>query len=881
MVSFSLFRSLARWLRNLDASGRSPASDSQHRRFSRRPYIEPLEDRRLLSVDLVSIGLSGVSGNNTSESACVSADGRYVAFESIASDLVPGDSGYTDVFVRDLVAGTTVRASTDSQGNQADYWSGTPSISGDGRYVAFASLASNLVAGDTNSASDVFVKDLLTGITTRVSTNELGNQVSGSSDAPSISSDGRYVAFEGVADNLVSGDTNGKIDIFVKDMATGITTCVSTDSQGNVGNSGSFASNISNDGRYVGFQSYATNLVPGDTNGVVDAFVKDLVSGTTTRVSTDSEGNQADSASSEPHLSSDGRYAVFGSVAALVADDTSGHPDVFLKDLWTGTTTRVSTDSEGNQVLRAASGADLSGDGRYVTFVSDADNLVPGDTNLEADIFVKDLATGVTLRVNVSDSGYQADEMSWNASISSDGHYIVFSSDSTNLHPADTTDNHDVYRVWNPLFAPEIALYGSTIAENQPAGTAVGAFATGANPSGPFTYSLVTGDGDTDNAAFTIEGSTLKTAATFDFETRSSYSIRVESTDGASVTCEQTFTITVADVHDFASPALYDPATSTFYLRTANTSGQADYTFGYGEANGGWTTLVGDWNGDDQAGVGLYDPATSTFYLTNAYESGYAQCTFGYGEPGAGWIPLVGDWDGNGTAGVGLYDPHASTFYLTNTLQSGIAEYTFGYGEPNAGWTPLVGDWNGDGRTGVGLYNPHASTFYLTNSFQTGYAELTFGYGEPAGGWTPLVGDWDGDHADGVGLFNPHASTFYLTNAFTSGYAQYTFGYGEPGAGWTPLVGDWNGNGACGVGLYAPTSSTFYLTDTLSSGYAEYTVGFGQPGGGWQPLVGCWTTEGSQGQTTSVSAQAVDQLDLAALAARQLAPAVSLADLGV
>jgi hypothetical protein len=295
-----------------------------------------------------------------------------------------------------------------------------------------------------------------------------------------------------------------------------------------------------------------------------------------------------------------------------------------------------------------------------------------------------------------------------------------------------------------------------------------------------------------------------------------------------------------------ATIGLYNPADSWFHLRCSNTTGPADYTFGYGEANGGWIVLTGDWNGDGVTGVGLYAPQSSTFYLSNAHQTGFAEYTFGYGEAGGGWIPLVGDWDGDGKDGVGLYNPKGSTFFLTNTLQTGFAEYTFGYGEPNAGWTPLVGDWNGDGHTGVGLYDPHSSTFYLTDTLQTGYAEHTFGYGEPNAGWQPMVGDWNGDRSDGVGLFAPRSSTFYLTSAFVSGFAQYTFGYGEPNAGWKPLVGDWNGNGASGVGLYAPSSSTFYLTDTLSSGYAEYTVGFGTPNAGWQPLVGCWrATPGS------------------------------------
>jgi hypothetical protein len=878
MVPFSAFKALARWLRNVGASGRLPASASRHGRFSRRAYLEPLEHRRLLSVDLVSLGLSGVSGNSSSAAASICGDGRYVAFESHASDLVADDTnGYKDVFVRDLVGGATTRVSTDSVGNEANYPSAWASISAGGRYVAFQSDANNLVPGDTGHL-DVFVKDLVAGTTTRVSTDSAASQASGESDRPSISDNGRYVAFESQASNLVSNDTNGTWDILVKDLESGAVTRASTDSGGSEADSYSYDAAISGDGRYVAFRSNASNLVPDDTNGKFDVFVKDLSSGATTRVSTDSSGLQGNDASWDPCISRDGRYVAFDSNASnLVPDDMYVASDVFVKDLWTGATTLVNTDSSGNQAAGVSSHPSISGDGRYVAFQSSAENLVPNDTSTYDHIYVKDLVTGAITRASVSNPGGTNGDSSA-ASISDDGCYVTFVS-RANLVAADTATTEDVYRTWNPFCAAEITLFSSSVAENQAIGTTVGTFSmAGADSGKTFTYTFVAGDAD--NAAFTIEGNTLKTAATFDFETRSSYSIRVESTDGASVTCEQTFTITVADVHDFASPALYDPATSMFYLRTSNTSGAADYTFGYGEAAGGWTTLVGDWNGDDQAGVGLYDPATSTFYLTNAYESGYAQTTFGYGEPGAGWIPLVGDWDGNGTAGVGLYDPHASTFYLTNTLQSGIAEYTFGYGEPAAGWTPLVGDWNGDGRTGVGLYNPHASTFYLTNSFQTGYAELTFGYGEPAAGWTPLVGDWDGDHADGVGLFNPHASTFYLTNAFTSGYAQTTFGYGEPGAGWTPLVGDWNGNGASGVGLYAPTSSTFYLTDTLTSGYAEYTVGFGQPGANWQPLVGCWSTEGSQGQTATVSSQAVDQLDLATLAAQQLAPAVSLTDLG-
>jgi CSLREA domain-containing protein len=323
---------------------------------------------------------------------------------------------------------------------------------------------------------------------------------------------------------------------------------------------------------------------------------------------------------------------------------------------------------------------------------------------------------------------------------------------------------------------------------------------------------------------------------------------------------------------------LFEPAASGFSLWTANTSGPADYSFGYGQPDAGWKVLVGDWNGDRGDGVGLYDPHASTFYLTNSLASGFAEFTFGYGEPGAGWIPLVGDWDGNGSMGVGLYDPKSSTFYLTNTLSTGYAEYTFGYGEPKAGWIPIVGDWDGNGSSGVGLYDPHTSTFYLTNTLSAGYAEHTFGYGEPNAGWQPMVGDWNGDKAAGLGLYDPHGSWFYLTNAFVSGYAQYTFGYGEPNAGWKPLVGDWDGNATTGVGLYDPTGTTFYLTNAMETGVAEYTAAFGQTGHSYEPIVGCWTPKDSTA-TLSVQpaangpqpeATVVDQLDLADLAGREL-----------
>lgn len=189
------------------------------------------------------------------------------------------------------------RVSVSSMGIEANAGSGMSSISADGNYIAFISDASNLVPEDINNVTDVFIADSHTGDIRLVSTDSNGSQGNCGSLGPSISADGRYVAFVSCASNLVPGDTNGDPDIFLKDIQTGTTTRVSTDSGGNQANptlyqNGSNACTISGDGRYVAFQSFASNLVSGDTNSTCDVFIKDTQINQTTRVSTDSAGHR-------------------------------------------------------------------------------------------------------------------------------------------------------------------------------------------------------------------------------------------------------------------------------------------------------------------------------------------------------------------------------------------------------------------------------------------------------------------------------------------------------------------------------------------------------------------------------------------------------------
>jgi Tol biopolymer transport system component len=395
----------------------------------------------------VSVSSSAVEANSDSADPRISADGRFVAFVSTATNLVAGDgNGKTDVFVHDRQTGQTTRVSVSSAGTEADGSSFAPSISSEGRYVAFSSQATNLVGSDANGKTDVFVHDRQTAQTTRVSISSGAAEADGASGSQSISADGRYVAFSSNATNLVAGDTNGKADIFVHDRQTGQTSRVSISSAAAESNGDSLVSSISADGRYVAFTSGATNLVSGDTNGTDDIFVHDRQTGQTARVSVSSAATEADDDSYTPSISADGRYVSFYSYATnLVSADTNGKADVFVHDRQTGQTTRVSVSSAAAEANDHSDLPAISPDGRYVAFYTGATNLVADDSNGHEDIFLHDRQTGRTTRISVSSDGVEANGPSYTPSVSADGRQVVFYSGATNLVPGDTNAKDDIF----------------------------------------------------------------------------------------------------------------------------------------------------------------------------------------------------------------------------------------------------------------------------------------------------------------------------------------------------------------------------------------------------------------------------------------------------
>jgi Tol biopolymer transport system component len=504
------------------------------------------------TTERVSVSFVGDDSNGASNLPSISSDGRYVAFQSGATDLVPvGTNGFIHIFVRDRQTGTTTQVSLHTNGTEGEGPSSDPSISTNGRFVAFESEAGNLVAGDTAFPSgfpDIFVNDLQTGETTWVSEDSLGGEGDGPSLNPSISADGRYIAFQSEATGLVApGGSDGSSHIFVRDRQTLTITQVSVNSLGAQGNNHSYSPSISEDGRYVAFDSAADNLVAGDTpvamGGFIDIFVHDRdadgngtydeVGGVSTvRVSVASGGGEGNGHSYSPSISGDGRYVAFYSEANnVVGSDSNGSTDVFVHDrdadgngaydeVGGVSTVRVSVASGGGEGNGHSYSPSISGDGRYVAFYSEADNLVAGDTPVTMggfiDIFVHDRDAdgngtydevgGVsTVRVSVASGGGEGNGHSYSPSISADGKFVAFHSDASNLLGVgnDTNGSTDIFVYERESLPPNV---DSTSPANNAKGVGVGTTIT-ATFSKPMNGSTI------DTNTFTLDNGVTGTVS--------------------------------------------------------------------------------------------------------------------------------------------------------------------------------------------------------------------------------------------------------------------------------------------------------------------------------------------------------------------------------
>jgi Tol biopolymer transport system component len=395
----------------------------------------------------VSTATSGIQGDGESAHPNISADGRIVVWQSFASTLVANDTnGATDVFAHDRVTGETTRVSVDSSGAQANGGSYYPAISDDGRYVAFQSDASNLVPGDANARMDIFVHDRISGVTERVSVSTAGAQGNDASGHASISADGRWVAYYSFASNLVAGDINGNSDVFLRDRLNGVTTLISVSTGGAQGNSYSTEPTISPDGRFITYSSLATTLTSNDFDSVEDIFIRDRMSGITSKVSVPAVGVVGDGNSSLSSLSADGRYVAFESESSvLVPGDTNGYSDIFVRDRELGVTTRVSIGPFGEEANGDLHWPAISRDGRFVSFFGFASNLVVGDVDGVWDVFLRDMQKSTTVLASVDSNGQQGNANSAGGWFTDDARFFVFSSWAGNLVANDTNAKSDIF----------------------------------------------------------------------------------------------------------------------------------------------------------------------------------------------------------------------------------------------------------------------------------------------------------------------------------------------------------------------------------------------------------------------------------------------------
>ena len=395
------------------------------------------------SIQRISVSSDGIQANGQSGSSSISDDGRFISFESNATNLVANDfNGQTDTFIYDRLNNTVELITIAPDGTQANGSSSSGDLSGDGRYLTFGSFASNLVPNDINNQRDIFVYDRLNKTTELVTIANNGTQANGFSLFSVISDDGNYIAYESTADNLVAGDTNGLGDIFLFDRLNQTTERINVAANGTQANGVTTLGSISDDGNYITFTSDADNLVANDTNGKSDIFVYDRLNQTVELISQAATLGNGDSTSGV--ISGDGSFVVYQSDADnLVTGDTNGKTDIFVYDRLNQTTELVDVAADGTQSNGNSYNPTISDDGKVITFLSEANNLVTGTTDPGFNVFIRD-------RLEQTTSRFNADSL---ATLSGDAQSLVLTSSLSDLVANDTNDTGDVFVVDLDQFA--------------------------------------------------------------------------------------------------------------------------------------------------------------------------------------------------------------------------------------------------------------------------------------------------------------------------------------------------------------------------------------------------------------------------------------------
>jgi Tol biopolymer transport system component len=716
---------------------------------------------------IASSAVTAAGGTSTSMSS--SADGAFVVFVSPATNVITAQidaNGVNDVFLYSRATGavTLVSHSTASGVSTGNGASSAPLISADGNYVVFSSLATNLVTGqsDVNAAADLFLWTRATGIITLVShaANAPTTTAGAGSSATHISADGGFVAFYSIATNLVTGqiDSNGTYDAFLYNRATGGVLLVShTPSAAIVaGGAASFTSNMSADGAFVVFSSSASNLVTSqsDANGVSDIFLYTRATGVVTLVShTPTAATLAANGTSfGPRISADGGWVIWQSYATNLVtgqSDANNERDAFLYNRATGAVTLVSHAASGPATTGNGFSVptSISADGGFVGLHSAATNLVTGqsDANATIDVFVYDRSSGA-LALASHTPGAPATTGNGASSepiISADGSQVAFQSNATNLVPAQTDTNA----------AADTFLYGRTTgAVTLVSHTAAAVTTTGAGASVPLALStdgtyvtvqstatnILAGQSDTAGTddVFQFQRTTRGTAPA-DFDGNGSSDISVFRPAAGAWLIRNQPTVFLGAEGDIPVPCDYDgngtanaavfrPAVGGWYVDGAP-------TVFFGAA--GDIPVPADYDGDGDCDRAIFRPSVGGWYI-----DGQATVFLGL----SGDIPVPGDYDGNGTADVAVYRPAVGGWYRV-----GVAPVFFGL----EGDVPVPGDYDGNGTTDIAIFRKAVGGWYVQ-----GQAPQFLGLSSDI----PQPGDYDGNGTTDLAVYRPATGTWYV-----------------------------------------------------------------------------------------------------------------------
>ncbi len=856
----------------------------------------------------VASGDTTVEGNGPSVAASLSQDGRFVAFASTATNLVSADTnGVSDIFVYDQTLRTQARVSVAADGTQANGASSAPSASSDARYIAFVSSATNLVTGDTNAVDDVFIKDTQSGGVTRPTGVGSIQPLGGASHSPSLSSSGRYVALVSSAGNFVSGDLNGAADIFIFDREGGTSARVSVASDGTEANGASSSPAISADGRYVAFVSSATNLVSNDTNGVADIFLKDTTTGAISRLSVADNGTQADAASDDPAWSSDGSFVAFTSSATNLlgaGNDTNGVNDVYLFNRTTNTISRVNLTSSGAQGDGTSGQPSLSSTGRYVVFRSSAGNLVSDDTNDQPDVFVRDRAAGVTTRVSLTNDGAQANLSSASPAIASDGRYVGFDSDATNLVSGDTNGTTDVFVRRRCVFTvtPSSVAFmpaggpgtvslvtdsdcGWTATSNDSfitlttsatgTGSSTIGFTVAANSGGQRTGTLTVG---TETVTITQSSS----SCTYAIDPTSAVFATGGGSGTVSLTTQADCAWTAASNSSFltlTSAASGSGSATVSYTVSANGTGAmrtgtltiAGLTFTVTQSIGVTLTVARAGSGSgtittSPSGINCGTSCTATYDMDTvvtlvprpAFDSNFAgwtgqadcedgavtmsaerSCTATFiVQPGGGNVALNSDT----TADVFAYN--VDTGYWARELSSFPAvNFERAFTEASSGWSPAWdvrgGDFNADGRTDFFLYNRTTGQWFKAINTGTDFTYFTSTW---SAGWDVRVLKLNGDSLADVFLYNPASGLWFKCVSTGDGTGEFSYALGSWSTGWQIYPLELNADGRADFFLYSGTNGIWFRA--TNDGAASFTYSSESWSAGWQVFPGDFNADG-------------------------------------